>query len=279
MCSSWHVSTLNKESSAFCPKKFGRVAQTALYVSIGTFRRKTLFWKKLEVSKISEIEWNFLSNLPETTSLWLSKLNSTCPWNILEQNNFFLKKTKFTEHVLYIEQKIQFVPTQFLRGCRNRFVCFNWNISKKNIFLKNISGFFYPFGLWVRNLWPNTKKKSMRLSKPHFTCLWDQCRGRHFLIEILSFYDNRILIQNTFSLLLTNSLRSLQSRIFCFHMNFLMKNILLERILGFINIFWNWVKNYWPSAKRFSIGLTKFGSTCPKEHSESKKVVLENVQF
>ena len=139
--------------------------------------------------------------------------------------------------------------------------------------------FFYPFGLWVRNLWPNTKKKSMRLSKPHFTCLWDQCRGRHFLIEILSFYDNRILIQNTFSLLLTNSLRSLQSRIFCFHMNFLMKNILLERILGFINIFWNWVKNYWPSAKRFSIGLTKFGSTCPKEHSESKKVVLENVQF
>ena len=119
----------------------------------------------------------------------------------------------------------------------------------------------------------------MKVSKPQFTCLWDQCRERSFLIEILSFYDSRISIWKFFSLLLTNLLRGLQSCIFSFQMIFLKKNILLERILSFINIFWNWVKNYWTSAKRTSLGLTKFGSTCPKEHSESKKNFMENVPF
>ena len=79
--------------------------------------------------------------------------------------------------------------------------------------------------------------------------------------------------------MLTDFLRGLQSCIFSSHMNFWKKNVFPKNILSFINIFWNWVKNCWPSAKRTSIGLTKLGSTCPKEHSESKKIVIENVQF
>ena len=194
MCSSWHVSTLNKENSAFCPKNSGRVIQTALYVSIGTLRRKTLFWKKLEVFlKISEIEWNFVSNLAEKTSLWLSKLNSTCPWNISEQNNFFLKNYSLQNMFVYREKNTNCSET-ISAGLPKPLCMFQLKLSEEKHFSEKYFRFYYPFGLWVRNFWPNTKKISMRLSKPHFTCLWDQCRGRNFLIEILSFYDSRISI-------------------------------------------------------------------------------------
>ena len=50
LCFSWPVSTLIKKNSAHCRKSFGRVPQTAPYVSLGTFRLKTLFCKNSRFS-------------------------------------------------------------------------------------------------------------------------------------------------------------------------------------------------------------------------------------
>ena len=69
--------------------------------------KKTTFLKKTRgfLNKFG-IEWKSFSILPKTTSLGLSKLDFRCPWNILEQKNFIVKKIKITKDVCISSKKI-----------------------------------------------------------------------------------------------------------------------------------------------------------------------------
>ena len=117
LCSSWHVSTLIKKNSAHCRENFGRVVQTALYVSIETIRRKTLFWKKLEVfSKISEIEWKSFSILPKTTSVGAVKNEFKVSLKHFGAKNILFERNIIYKTCLFIEQKKSVCSKTFSAG-------------------------------------------------------------------------------------------------------------------------------------------------------------------
>ena len=52
-----------------------------------------------------------------------------------------------------------------------------------------------------------------------------------------------------------------------------------EKNVSFFNIFGYWVNNFWPSAIKVSLDLSKPVSTCPKEQFEAIKLFLNTVPF
>ena len=88
------------------------------------------------------------------------------------------------------------------------------------------------------------------------------------------------LLANFFNLLSNNFLRGFQSCLLCFHQIVSKKNhLFLKKNSKFFHHFRILSKNFWPSAIKNSLDLSKLASTCPKVQSEAKKFFLKIVQF
>ena len=118
--------------SNFFQLNFCKVLQTAFYVSIGTFRRKKFLKKYVSFLNIFGFCVNNFCLSAIRTSLWLSKMDSTCPKQHFEAKKFFLKSSNF-ETYSYIEQhKFRFFVQKSRRGRQSSTPWFCWNIPKKN---------------------------------------------------------------------------------------------------------------------------------------------------
>ena len=84
---------------------------------------------------------------------------------------------------------------------------------------------------------------------------------------------------NFFQPFVKQILRGFQSCILCFHHNVSKKNHFLWKIVSFFNTFEIRVNDFWPSAIKHSLALSKLESKCPKDLSESKTLFLKNNQF
>ena len=105
-----------------------------------------------------------------------------------------------------------------------------------------------------------------------------------FYLSIEPFWGKRFLWKN-FGLSIIFGLRTnffqlfvkifssgFQSCILCFHQNVSKKkNLFPKKIVSFLNTFGLPVNNFWPSAMKHSLGLSKLDSECPKDVSETKK--------
>ena len=136
--------TSSKKKLSLFRNNFGGAAKTVFYVHIGTFRRKTLFWKKkLKVFvTFCEIDWKLFGLLPKTfrwgCQNWILRVQS----NVLRRRNSIWNRYIFWNMFLYRAKWIQVVPKRFRRDFQNCFQCFMGNIFKKNTFLEKIKSFF-----------------------------------------------------------------------------------------------------------------------------------------
>ena len=160
----------------------------------------------------SDKTWFYVSK----RTIWIKK----APWKTFNFRNMFVLWTK----------KIQLFWQKFGGFCQNCFFNFRRNFSKKNTFSeKNVFLLsFILFGHWSKTFRPCTKKTSMGLSKPQFTCLWDQCRKRNFFERNMVFLSQFDFELKSVNFLSGSFLRVLQSCNSCFRKNISKNNSLCE---------------------------------------------------
>ena len=137
-------------------KKFGLLSENirpgcpncSLCFHRNNSKKNIFLTKKLHVFlNILEIERKIFSILSKTSSLGLSKLNSTCPWNFLEQKKSFWKKDNKQNVFVYRAKKISLFRNNFCGVAKTALYVSIETFRRKNTFPKKFLSFFIPSNL------------------------------------------------------------------------------------------------------------------------------------
>ena len=123
------------------------------------------------------------------TSLWLSKMDSTCPKEHFEAKKFFLKIVQISKLIRTLNNiKFGFLSRKSRRGRQSSTLCFCWNITKKSFASEKVYIFLNLYRTLVEEISAFCRKKLVRLPKRKLTCPLDQFEQWDFFWKIYGIF-------------------------------------------------------------------------------------------